>query len=536
MFKVLVYPPGIMQQQSSRFKWCVRLLVATALFLSGLVSMGSAQPAPNTLETLDTDSSAFPRACRKPLTFIKELRPEAERELQFVRLAGEVVDLDTWRALGGPVEINSWQLRFHSLGWLIPVARSAPSIAVQRVVDHARAFPDPGFPTARGRLGLAWTEGQIRRRLVTIQCLHKLTGDQRLIPIAMQLGDAIMDDQRYRGWPLYRPHNHGAQAILQLTAAGRHFDRPDWVAKSQLRARKDSARAFDACGMPGEQSSLYAWLNVTLWSRIARVTNIPEPRFASQAVRSLVRPDGFLEPIGDGKARNQPPSGATLWCPELGWAAGTDNGTHYSIRFGSSRVDHGHDDHGSITWFAAGVPVLTERATASKLTPEAKAASSRASSHSVFEVEGRKEVPAMTGERRGPRTFMLETSEPVPHTRTVTIGDRQLRVHDRASTSGDSGRWIQHWQLDARWQPVSGLPGRFTDSMGNRLSIDCRLDGTALPVRAVEVVSYVDQSSPALAWDAQCRTTGTDVDITTVISLTPADPRAVVGRGSAPAR
>jgi hypothetical protein len=87
----------------------------------------------------------------------------------------------------------------------------------------------------------------------------------------------------------------------------------------------------------------------------------------ARAFEHLLAPDGSLPPVGDSNPQvlRAPREQATsrLLCHAAGWAIGrtdwTSTATHYTLRFGPATTLHGHNDHGSITWWP-GISVLSD--------------------------------------------------------------------------------------------------------------------------------------------------------------------------------
>jgi hypothetical protein len=437
----------------------------------------------------------------------------------------------TWRGDTSPLtEAGFSRLRatsgrdalwLHSLAWLIPQAATNPGRTADVVAAYTEALPDPGPDVDAGTLRrTGWTEGQIRRRLETMECLYRRTGRAEFAAVAVRLGDALLDDRRYYGLPLARPHNHGAQSNLVLTRAGRFFDQPQWLAKAQERTVRDRAEVFAPCGMSDEQSSGYQALNVSLWERLSRAVGVSSDRRAQQALTALTRPDGVLEPIGDGRIRTERRGGGTLWCSEEGWAASTVDGMHYTARFGPRRMPHGHLDHGAVTWFTRGISVLEDRATAPKSDARALEWSRGASAHSTLELVGASSDSEMSARRTGEHAYLLQASNPWRHQRAVFFDPDRVKVTDSA-TSTASGTWIQHWQFSPGWEPVRSADGTATGVLvtdsGATVQVNCVESGRKVTPTPVRVRSFVG-SAPAWAWDMQCRHTGTRVEFSSRVS------------------
>ena len=88
-------------------------------------------------------------------------------------------------------------------------------------------------------------------------------------------------------------------------------------------------------------------------------------------IAHATKPDGLLAPIGDTYPTDRgrgPIPGMALsqaWV-QNGWAFGRsswatgDDPSYFSLRFGPGRQIHGNSDHGSVTLYANGSPIITE--------------------------------------------------------------------------------------------------------------------------------------------------------------------------------
>lgn len=409
----------------------------------------------------------------------------------------------------------SWALWFHSLNWLVPLALDDPETAIEVFEERDAALPDPGSSTNnKTRKPLGWTQGQFRTRLETATCLYAMTGDERLIPIAKRLVSANMDPDRYPGPPNGPAHNHGTMSNIALVQAGRAFDMKKWIDYAVGRFERDLPDVFSNCGMMWEQSSTYQEHNVSLWNRAARVLDVPldKPEFALGA---LVRPDGVLEAVGDGQPEpDMMPNGATLWCPDTGWAAGTpDPSTHYTVHFGPETDRHGHRDHGSITWYAFDIPVLSDRGLYDKKRDRRFDFAKSMAAHSVFEPVGFDAYKATTKGKRGKGTSftLTDSADGISRQRRISISSTQLVVRDRGR---GAKKWIQHWQLAPGWTPTKTGAEH---TSGATLTLSCS------NINAVQVETFTAWRTSEVAWDLQCLVTarGKKASLSTTLTVSP---------------
>ena len=463
------------------------------------------------------DLPAMPPECRSSYLTATRWNTDVSRVAsdRIVTMDGHVVRLrgTEWRA-DDPRD-GAWTLWFHSLAWLVPLALDDSETAIRVFEERDRALPDPGPYLSRDELRpRGWTQGQFRTRLLTATCLYLMTGDERLRPIAERLAEANMDERRYPGPPLKEVHNHGAMSNAALQRAGKAFGMPSWIALARERFERDMPRVFDSCGMMAEQASGYQLHNVSLYESLAEDLGKPLA-MPMRALGALVRPDGVLEAIGDGvPTSGLTPNGESLWCPQSGWAAGTDEGMHFTLRFGPRMRLHGHRDHGGMTWFTRGVPVLSDRGLYDKHRDSRYVFAHSMAAHSVFEPVGHESHnPDSKGLRLSSTAFRVRGSDAgIERERVVTFGRDRLVVRDKGSGADE---WIQHFQLAPGWRPTK--TGAIHES-GMTLEVDCPR------LKAVRVEMFTGWRQAVKAWDLQCRVEsdkGQPVRLVTTLTVSP---------------
>jgi hypothetical protein len=420
-----------------------------------------------------------------------------------------------------------WTEYFNWMEWLGPLASIDASRATEIFLNRSTAVPDPGLAVTQAeRARTGWGEAAVTKRLRVATCLHYLTGDARLVPPIESLVAAAMEPTRYYGLPFHHPHNHGLMSNMTMYFVGALLSRPDWQSFALARLQTDAAQVFDRCGLSFEQSIAYQRLNMKLWANVShqlKMDVLPTGTYERglAALAALARPDGVLEAIGDGETGVfVTPSGARLWCPKSGFAADTIDDAHYVVRAGPKRYAHGHEDHGSMMWFAAGVPVLSDRGRAAKTDTVALSWSRSLAAHSVLEPLGQTTSGRTRMEPTGASRFLF-TDSPGGSTRTrgVKFHANSIYVVDRASVPLADPltpwTWVQHWQLAPGWIP-DATGATYLD--GTRLDVVCR-GGT---LASVPVMSYIDVQAPEAAWDITCTASGTSVVLATTLTVTPA--------------
>ena len=439
----------------------------------------------------------------------------------------------------------TWTTRFHGMSWAV-VAALEGIPAVDLVLERRAALPDPGAAVGIAELqATGWTESAVRLRQATVNCLYLITGDQRLIPIVEELAQANLDPVRYWGLPLNPVHNHGILANIVMLESAEVFGRGEWRDQALRRLDADSGRVFAACGMTAEQSTHYHLVNVRLWSRLLRDLPASPDAPVAQAVAErigtatialarLARPDGIIEAIGDGFPLRLPRDVAVeadpdprLWCRQRGWAANRtswdDSLVHYTLRFGPRPRFHGHLDQGSITWFAGGVPVFSDRGYYDTTRDDRSIRGRSAAYHSVFEPIGVTSRSVMTGRRMpsevGDEYALTWSQDGIEMERVVTIplSETSLRVLD-TGLSPDFRWWAQHWQLAPGWTPLPRRsiadPAAVHES-GLYLYGACSSRGFN-PGRAVPVEAYPKRREVVPAWSLTCERLGARVRMETL--------------------
>ena len=422
---------------------------------------------------------------------------------------------------------------FHSAAWLVSLYDSDPDLAVELLLEQASVSPDPGASIGRAELKLrGWTESQVTLRTWTALCLYSRSGDRRIVGVIDALVEANLDPQRYYGPPLRAPHNHAIFANEALRAAGQMLGRSALVAAAHERLREMFDVAFDECGMTFEQASVYHAINVGLWARNLVFDSPPGAeevmRRAKSALSALVRPDGVLEPIGDGVAGAWSPRkvrqlgispGGELFCPRSGWAAAhrsLPSGAvqHHIVRFGPSPRYHGHEDHGSPTWWVgeegAGVSVLADRGLHDSRRDRRHAWAVSQEAHSVFRLADQRFVGPTAGTQvssPGRDAYRLTTrGEQGTAVRMITFvgGAPVLGVADRfASADPRSYRYVQSWQLGPAWKPASDVTAR-TEDGSHVLSAFCSGDGRVWAPRIREVRHFSGRGRTDAALELRC--------------------------------
>ena len=368
-----------------------------ARFLAGTVAAGLLLAfAPTSAQAAEKDVPAFPPVCDSPLSNLPTIGSTTDDVN-----AGKItiynqsanIDLTKIDLEHSPFKDASRTMYYRSLVWLLAAFYPGPLASnvagstdpVGSVLDILARTPDPGSSTpallAKANT-IGWDEGTSLRRAATINCLYALTGDSRLIPDILVHVSEMKDMNRYYGPPKHVVHNHGTMANLVLldSATLLHDDATYSFAVDRLLV--EAPKLFTPSGFTLEQSSGYHYVNLRMWLHIKDILSnklgATEPRVvalnailqkASNVDAYLTSPLGYGAGIGDGDAGFKgipgkhrflgfvdPVSGIAA----MRWSWTNPNTSWWTLRYGSARRYHGHDDWGSITWNTLGVPVLVD--------------------------------------------------------------------------------------------------------------------------------------------------------------------------------
>lgn len=286
-------------------------------------------------------------------------------------------------ALGGdvdwaldPYQSLTWRMWLDTLGWAGPLIdsydRTGNRADLELAMAYAHDYVDdqPMDASTPDRPVLQ----QSSRRLQFLSCLYERDPQPW---IAEAMGGTV--DFLSANWAgLY---NHGLDQDNSIVVAGCVLGRHDWIDFGRQRLSTILPVSIDDEGATNEQSTAYAQYTYHRW-RAAETTMTrcglpPLPGLASRLatnyafIAHATKPDGLLVPIGDTYPTDRghrPTPGTPLsqaWV-QNGWAFGRsswaveDDPSYFSLRFGPGRLLHGGADHGSVTLYANGSPVITE--------------------------------------------------------------------------------------------------------------------------------------------------------------------------------
>lgn len=419
----------------------------------------------------------------------------------------------------------TWRLYLYSLRWISPLVARAEKDgqgeASKRLIDEVVRFYVDHPDTGKAVLG--WDEGGSLRRLETLNCLYRMTGDSRLTS-AMGTEAKVLFGPRYYGPPRHPVHNHGLMANLRLVEAGGHARRPDWSKAAGERIRREAGLAFTRLGTSYEQSTGYQAINAELWHQAAQTLAALNPkdpvvptiaatvRRARSVNQWVTEPDGDVVQIGDTKRAAGTPApkrtervfrddAAGLVVGRWSWK--DPNTTYYTLRYGPPRRAHGHHDKTGLTWTAAGFRVLVGSGYFSyeAANPFSQYQRTPQSSNVAIPVGAKLRLAANAKVTRAirrstrDRWWMTDAVYGRTHGRAVDVDHaaRMLTVSDVFSgrVSAD-----QFWHLDPSWQLVSGRSGAKVMRFRNA-------DGRVLEIRTTGALASAHRGStrPVAGWN-----------------------------------
>lgn len=295
-----------------------------------------------------------------------------------------------------PFKQRNWCFQFHALRWIDPLRRQAlrgdrpaaelwEKIALSWIKNNP-----PRSPASRW----AWVDMADGMRAITLALGAPIISERHapvlkssLIQHAQWLADP---DNIGRG-------NHALHQHTGLFVLGRVLRSEEYTARATELLQSRLETAYDTEGMNEEGSLAYHVLNLRWWREVA--DRLELEGLPTQSIRSRLdkapsvlahgtRPDGFLEQIGDtdrssargfghpeteyvttgGRSGRPPGALHRAFCRGMafgrtGWGNEQrpyPQHTFYSLRFGPQNAVHGHQDGGSVTFFANQTPLIVD--------------------------------------------------------------------------------------------------------------------------------------------------------------------------------
>ena len=291
-----------------------------------------------------------------------------------------ISDAPTWDE--NPLDDDNWLFQFHSLVWLdslrIAGLRRGSAALLRRyeatLEDYLAANPRRGGHRRR----YSWYDMGVGLRGVVLVCARLTLGDRPWLLDGLQThADFLADPAEYAG-----KGNHALHQDMGLIAVASSIGRRDLINLARDRIAALLPAAIDEEGVCLEGSIGYHLRNLRWYEEaISRLhaagADVPEdlerrmsgmPEF----LRHATLPDGTSEMIGDTNLSRTPRREMSPLVPgdhppltrvfragyvfgRSSWEDTTNGGpSFYSLRFGPGRATavHGHEDSGSITFYA----------------------------------------------------------------------------------------------------------------------------------------------------------------------------------------
>jgi len=446
---------------------------------------------------------------------------------------GWLVDLDEGWKHSHPSNAI-FTLKYYSGAWIVPDSERGLTDAVDRLVDWADAMPDTGEKS----MASGWSESATTKRLRVAACLYGASQDSRLLAVAEELADAVMDPNRYYGPPRYSAHNHGVMADRVLLQASSVFNRPDWRATALERLRAQLHETFDSCGMVFEQASTYQHFSVELWSHLAEIVEPWNLTLADQIntavldaqrmADALTHPDGTVPVIGNGGLKtgtSYVTDNSRIWCAESGWGIQFINADdvmqHIITRFGPGTRFHGHEDKGSVVWWTGSgevsAPVLVDRGLYGKNNDHRRAYAKGPEGHSTLLWDGGGNL-RLEGTARSKKSARILTLRGVTRkhgswTRVITAkksATPSMRIVDKVRGKATRNTVTQQFPLHPSWKPLNRKKAIFVNDEGWKLKISCRNHESQGLERNIKLVEhYYAYSDADMAYTYTCTSPAT---------------------------
>jgi hypothetical protein len=288
----------------------------------------------------------------------------------------------TWRL--DPYHHPMWTQWLHGLRWLGELIESKDPAHLARAEKVVQDWVHDNDPTQLSQGARAATP----ERVNVLVCLQQRVGPQPWLARALDVQAQFLRSHYSGDW------NHGLDQNAALFTVGCLSARTADIAMANRRLTEMAPKIVDAQGVSNEQAPgyhAYVYRRLAeieeLWSSCAQALpatlatrHAKMPDFIAQATL----PNGSLVQLGDTEAKapkeaagtvadyvmtggsaGQPPQ-QRVGVYDAGYVFGRDHwsafrtSTHYSLRFGPPRNYHGHFDHGALTWWALGHPLLID--------------------------------------------------------------------------------------------------------------------------------------------------------------------------------
>lgn len=329
-----------------------------------------------------------------------------------------------------PFGQRNWCAQLNMFRWVRPLVRSSDdgrqSEANELLEEAFRSWVESAYPQKEAA-PYVWADMvEAVRVFEFMECFEYLRDDTQEL-----MADVLYDHGKWIENEANLGHgNHAVWQHIALFVLGQLFAEEAWVDVAKSRILKAFNLAYDDQGINEEIAPGYHLYNFLLWSDVSKRMAAEDEEIPTlketlvQARKGLiqsVRPDGFLEEIGDTSPRRSLvklkgtddvqyilTKGAEGELPEnvstvldrgfiflrSGWGENErdfEDEFFSSVRFGKHGI-HGHYDLGSITVFANGEPLLIDAGKYAYVSDDAKSYVHKRSGHNTLYIEGLKEL------------------------------------------------------------------------------------------------------------------------------------------------
>ncbi|ERG65112.1 hypothetical protein L332_11765 [Agrococcus pavilionensis RW1] len=303
----------------------------------------------------------------------------------------------TWRE--DPFKETNWTFQYQTLRWLDPLRRRAAagdSHFIDTWLKYATSWIERN-PPGRGVSRYSWADMVDGARALTFSFALPVIEEHRpdalpLILASLEEHGAWLEDPAH-----IKTGNHALQQHQGLLVLGAVLQRPDWVELARERCVEMVHIAYDDEGINEEGALQYHHMNYSWWNLMRRrfeITMGSSPQDFDRVNRAPIgmahatRPDGRVEMIGDteefkmggvdhpavryvhSSGREGVPPRERVKVYSRGYAFGRStwgdaresfaDASFYSLRFGSQKQIHGHNDGMALTLFANGESFLRD--------------------------------------------------------------------------------------------------------------------------------------------------------------------------------
>ena len=451
------------------------------------------------------------------------------------------LDLDNlpWTGTGpGVVEHPSWHMWIHSLKWLDVVIENALKdqstdgvssldVAVKVVKswtvwnaeqDH---FSQP-----------AWDGHASGMRTTTLVALSELVDEEWLARAIRDHMVHLQAEENFDGhW------NHGLVQTMALLGAALRLNESDAVELAKIRLTETLAEMIDSEGAINEQATAYARYIERLLRQVIKIAveyNFDDAQEFQKKLKDIrlfmahsLEPSGEFVQLGDsypegpnsfhdteleyvkthGRKGRIPTDRVKVY--DRGYVFGRSGwGTHrplsdesfYSLRFGPSRIIHGHNDHMSLTWYDNQRQLIVDSGHSGYRPGEFRDYLRSPAAHNVLEVVGaRHDWSANTdldSHKIGPQAASFELSDDaysVRRNRSVLAIDKgPMIIVDRANAGNQIAHFRQLWHIAPEFQLASSTETevRFESARGDLDLVLLRFNVTSSDLQSHTGMSY----------------------------------------------